>query len=98
MVRKFLIVIVGLFLDQPADAADPAPLAVETRIALGEVSGRIDHLAIDAARWRLYVAELGNGSVGVIDATLASRSKAGLKQACARTFRSHSTSPIGTSW
>jgi len=31
------------------------------------VKGRIDHLAVDAARQRLYVAELGNNSVGVVD-------------------------------
>lgn len=29
--------------------------------------GRIDHFALDARRHRLFVAELGNGSVGVID-------------------------------
>jgi len=48
-------------------AAESAPLAIEARIALGEVSGRIDHLAVDLRRQRLYVAELGNDSVGVID-------------------------------
>jgi hypothetical protein len=31
------------------------------------VQGRIDHLDIDLARGRLFVAELGNGSVGVLD-------------------------------
>jgi YVTN family beta-propeller protein len=31
------------------------------------VSGRIDHFAIDLERRRLFVAELGNNSVGVID-------------------------------
>ena len=40
---------------------------LEAKIALGKVSGRIDHLAIDIARKRLFVAELGNNSVGVID-------------------------------
>jgi 6-phosphogluconolactonase (cycloisomerase 2 family) len=34
---------------------------------LGQVKGRIDHLAIDAARQLLYVAELGNDSVGIVD-------------------------------
>ena len=29
--------------------------------------GRIDHLAIDLARHRLFVAELGNGSLGMVD-------------------------------
>jgi len=43
------------------------PLVLESKIALGDVKGRIDHLAVDAARQRLYVAELGNNSVGVVD-------------------------------
>jgi hypothetical protein len=49
-----------------AIAAD-APLVLEAKIPLGEVSGRIDHLAVDAARQRLLVAELGNNSLGVVD-------------------------------
>src|SRR3954454_4918166 len=44
-----------------------APLQLETKIPLGPVSGRIDHLAIDLKRPSLSVAELGNDSVGVID-------------------------------
>jgi DNA-binding beta-propeller fold protein YncE len=40
---------------------------LETKIALGEVSGRIDHLSIDLKRQRLFVAELGNNSLGVVD-------------------------------
>lgn len=43
------------------------PLVLESKIALGQVSGRIDHLAVDVARQRLYVAELGNDSIGVVD-------------------------------
>jgi DNA-binding beta-propeller fold protein YncE len=45
----------------------PAPLILEAKIPLGEVSGRIDHLGIDAKRQRLLVAELGNNSLGVVD-------------------------------
>jgi YVTN family beta-propeller protein len=44
-----------------------APLQLETKIPLGPVNGRIDHLAVDLKRQRLFVAELGNDSVGVID-------------------------------
>src|SRR4051812_5010225 len=44
-----------------------APLQLEAKIPLGPVSGRIDHLAIDIRRQWLFVAELGNDSVGVID-------------------------------
>ena len=44
-----------------------APLEIETKIPLGKVNGRIDHFAIDLGRQRLFVAELGNDSIGVID-------------------------------
>jgi hypothetical protein len=50
-----------------AQPAEPEPLRLESKIALGDVRGRIDHLAIDPVRNRLFVAELGNDSVGVID-------------------------------
>jgi DNA-binding beta-propeller fold protein YncE len=50
-----------------AHAAQAEPLVLESKIPLGDVKGRIDHLAVDAGRERLYVAELGNGSVGVVD-------------------------------
>jgi DNA-binding beta-propeller fold protein YncE len=43
------------------------PLALESKIPLGNVAGRIDHLAIDLPRQRLFVAELGNNSVGIVD-------------------------------
>src|SRR6516165_1827105 len=42
-------------------------MQLESKIPLGDVSGRIDHLAIDLARRRLFVAELGNDTVGVVD-------------------------------
>src|SRR3954467_4346481 len=49
-------------------AAEPAaPLVLERTIALKDVKGRIDHLAVDLGRKRLFVAELGNGTVDVID-------------------------------
>jgi DNA-binding beta-propeller fold protein YncE len=48
-----------------ADGA--APLVLERTIPLAGVSGRIDHMAIDLARQRLFVAELGNGTVDAID-------------------------------
>ncbi|HZD25198.1 MAG TPA: hypothetical protein VE631_02980 [Alphaproteobacteria bacterium] len=51
----------------PARPAPPPPLRREATIALPDTSGRIDHLAIDIARKRLFVAELGNGSVDVAD-------------------------------
>jgi DNA-binding beta-propeller fold protein YncE len=54
----------------PLDAA-PAKtipeLTLEERIPLGMVKGRIDHLAFDPGRKRLFVAELGNNTVAVAD-------------------------------
>src|SRR5246127_5774798 len=50
-----------------AQAADTASLQLEAKIPLEDVRGRIDHLAVDLKRQRLFVAELGNDSVGVVD-------------------------------
>jgi YVTN family beta-propeller protein len=50
-----------------AQPSDSTPLQIEEKIPLGAVRGRIDHMAIDLARQRLFVAELGNDSVGVVD-------------------------------
>jgi DNA-binding beta-propeller fold protein YncE len=50
-----------------AHADDDAPLVIEATIALPHTSGRIDHLAIDLARKRLFVAEFSNGTVDVVD-------------------------------
>lgn len=50
-----------------AAGAEPSPLVLERTIPLPGVSGRIDHLALDLRRGRLFVAELGNGSVDAID-------------------------------
>ena len=47
-------------------AADPGPpLVLEQTIPLPGISGRIDHMAVDLRRGRLFVAELGNGTVDV---------------------------------
>jgi YVTN family beta-propeller protein len=50
-----------------AQSRDAVPLQLETKIPLGDVRGRIDHMAIDLKRQRLFVAELGNDSVGIVD-------------------------------
>src|SRR5262249_12423078 len=42
-------------------------LLLERKIPLGEVRGRIDHLAVDLRRNRLFVAELENDTVAVVD-------------------------------
>ena len=43
------------------------PFVLERKIPLGEVSGRIDHLGVDLKRQRLFVADLGNNSLGIVD-------------------------------
>jgi hypothetical protein len=50
-----------------ARPATPARLELEAKIPLGDVKGRIDHLAADPAHQRLFVAELGNDTIGVVD-------------------------------
>jgi len=50
-----------------ASTAERGPLVLETKIPLGDITGRIDHLTIDVTRRRLFVAELGNNTVGVVD-------------------------------
>lgn len=68
MLVRALIVGIALMLGMSAEAQSPgAPLELEAKISLGSVSGRIDHLAIDLKRQRLFVAELGNDSIGVVD-------------------------------
>jgi len=59
--------LLGMLFTTAASAADPPPLVLETKIPLGAVAGRIDHFAFDADRQLLFVAELGNNSVGIVD-------------------------------
>ena len=76
------VVLPGVVSHVFAQPAETAPLQLEAKIPLGNVHGRIDHMAVDLKRQRLFVAELGNDSVGVVD--LANRkllrSIAGLKE------------------
>jgi DNA-binding beta-propeller fold protein YncE len=61
-----MLSVVFIALGIAASAAGP-PLESEGRIELSDVAGRIDHLAIDLARNHLFVAELGNATVDVVD-------------------------------
>jgi DNA-binding beta-propeller fold protein YncE len=67
--RALVLAAFSWLLPGPARAADPVPhpLVLERTIPLPSVSGRIDHMAVDLGRGRLFVAELGNGSVEAID-------------------------------
>ena len=64
-----------------AETAGPL-LILETKIPLGAVNGRIDHLDIDLKRQRLFAAELGNNSLGIVDlaARKMLRTISGLKE------------------
>jgi hypothetical protein len=57
-------------------------LVLDQTITLKDVSGRIDHMAVDLGRKRLFVAELGNGTLDVIDLRLGTviRRIEGLKE------------------
>jgi DNA-binding beta-propeller fold protein YncE len=52
--------------EAPAASAEDV-LELEAKIPLDDVRGRIDHMAIDPARQRLFVAALGNDSLAVVD-------------------------------
>ena len=68
MKLKFLLLTaIGAFLldGSPLDAQQA--LVLESKIQLGNIRGRLDHMAVDLVRHRLFVAQLENDSVGVID-------------------------------
>jgi len=76
-----LLLAIAMFaLAPPARSADP--LQASESIALPGVTHRIDHLALDAATKRLFVAALGNGSLEVLDFGSSARitSIGGLKE------------------
>jgi DNA-binding beta-propeller fold protein YncE len=64
LVAVFVLAVAGI-----GQAVEPQPLVLERSIPLAGVSGRIDHMAIDLRRNHLFVAELGNGTVDVVDLT-----------------------------
>lgn len=67
-VRFFAFPALLIALSQGAATQEAAPLLVpDGVIALPHTAGRIDHMAIDLTRNRLFVAELGNGTVDVVD-------------------------------
>jgi DNA-binding beta-propeller fold protein YncE len=68
-VLRWAILLAASLIWPTATSAQTAssPLILEAKIPLGQVSGRIDHLGIDLTRQRLFVAELGNNSLGVVD-------------------------------
>jgi DNA-binding beta-propeller fold protein YncE len=69
IILPFAAVAVPLLGATPSTAQSPETplLSLEAKITLGEVKGRIDHMALDPMRSRLFVAELENNSVGIVD-------------------------------
>ena len=65
----FVAIAAASFAPDRAFSQTPSPssLQLEAKITLGDVKGRIDHMAIDLPRRRLFVAELGNDTVAVVD-------------------------------
>jgi DNA-binding beta-propeller fold protein YncE len=62
------VFLIALCMTRTGRAAEPpVSLVLERTIAIKGVMGRIDHLAVDLARNRLFVAEHVNGTVDVID-------------------------------
>jgi hypothetical protein len=58
---------VFLVKDAAGESAEVPPLQLEVKISLADVRGRIDHMAVDLARHRLFVAALGDDSLAVVD-------------------------------
>ena len=74
MNRTALVLIVGACLSVACAAAE-LPLALVKTISLEGVEGRLDHLAVDSEKERVYVAALTNDSVEVIDLQKGRRSQ-----------------------
>ena len=65
------IALLSVLLNLPLGASRAAelvrPLVLERTILLPDVAGRIDHMAVDLRHGRLFVAELGSGSVDAVN-------------------------------
>lgn len=66
-VTGLAVLLFGVAGNAAAQAEESAPLRLEAKIPLGDVAGRIDHMAIDLTRQRLFVAELENDTLGIVD-------------------------------
>src|SRR5437870_2036322 len=69
---KNLLLVLGLLapamiIGLQALAQEKSPLRLVQTIALPNVEGRIDHLAVDVQNQRLFLAALGNNTLEVID-------------------------------
>jgi len=86
MKRQILMVLLVNLMAAGSDmtraASDTGPLRLIQTVPLPGVEGRIDHLAVDLAGQRLFVAALGNNTVEVIDLKKGQRARslAGFKE------------------
>ncbi|MFY9836755.1 MAG: hypothetical protein WAK55_09845 [Xanthobacteraceae bacterium] len=65
-----VVLAIGITIAAPVGASaqsNDAALRIEAKIQLGDVRGRIDHMAVDIDRRRLFVAELGNNTIEIVD-------------------------------
>ena len=87
MIVAALTAVVALSVrDAVAQPAETAPLQLEAKIPLGNVRGRIDHMAVDLKRQRLFIAELW-GTFEVAQAQQASCKVCGDQQrACMKNY------------
>src|SRR6516165_10805147 len=53
--------------DAAGENPEVPPLQLEAKIPLGDIRGRIDHMAVDLARHRLFVAALGSDGLAVVN-------------------------------
>lgn len=67
MFRRFALITALMAVMGASALAAPGALVLEAPVALPDTGGRIDHMAIDLTRKRLFVAELGNGSIDIVD-------------------------------
>lgn len=70
IVLLFVLAVAGTLIGRLGAASaqsQDAALRIEAKISLGDIRGRIDHMAADIDRRRLFVAELGNNTVGIVD-------------------------------
>ena len=67
MRRAVLVMVIGLALGADVTAAEPATLELLQTIPLKGAAGRLDHVAIDRAHARLFVANLSNNSLDIVD-------------------------------
>jgi hypothetical protein len=61
------VIAAALLTAGPVAAADPAPLELVQTIVLKGKAGKLDHLALDAKRERLFLANTINGTLDVVD-------------------------------